>query len=153
MQTCTRRHRPLFPAAVRPAALACALVAGLGASMLPVAASATPAGLEPYRDTIERLRADPDAGQVRGELASYEAWLRAATSHEAYGQDDALRRVKARLDAQQALIEARLDLAHTRTETDRTRARARELDRRIAAARTQLELLRRHNERIQKRGQ
>lgn len=152
MPTCTRRHRPLFHA-VRPTALACALVAGLGASMLPIAASATPAGLDPYRDTIQRLRADPAAGQVRVELASYEAWLRAATSHAAYGQDDALRRVKARLDAQQALIEARLDLARTRNETDRARARARALDRRIADATTELELLRRHNERIQKRGQ
>ncbi len=153
MQTRTRRQRPLFSHALRPAALILTLAAGVGTILIPAHAPAAPGDLDAYRDAAERLRADPHARHVTGELASFEAWLRAATSHASYGQDDAVDRLRARLDAQRGLIEARLALARVRHETDEARNTARALDRQIADARTNVTLLERHNARTQQRGQ
>lgn len=131
------------------AALLAALVVPSGSTV-----AATPDdGLGTYREALSTMRADPQSGRLSAEIGSYDAWLRAAAAHAAYGQTEALERTRTRLDAQRELIEARLALLRTRAEADRARDTLRALDNRIQDARAERALLERHQERTHKRGQ
>ncbi len=126
------------------------LLAGVGG---PSALAAPADALTAHRAALTELRGHPQSGAVAGELASYDAWLRAASMHAQHGQDDALQRTRLRLDAQQSLIEARLQLLETRAAADKARNSLRALDRRIAEANSAKTILERHQERTRKRGQ
>lgn len=142
-----RLHTPLRRLA---AVLLFTLLAGLAG---PTASAAPADDVEAHHAALTALRGHAQSSAVAGELASYDAWLRAAAMHAEHGQHDALQRTRLRLDAQKALIEARLDLVDTRAAADAARNRLRALDRRIAEANSAKVILERHQERTRKRGQ
>lgn len=137
-----------------PACRAFALALGLLALIAPGPGDAAPADdLDAWRAASARFEADPHAERLRPELAAFNAWIRAATSHARNGQADAFALTAARIEAQEALIEASIELARTRVQRDRADDTVAALDNRIRDARAERARLEKHLQRHHKRGE
>lgn len=81
-----------------------------------------PDDLERHRTTLEQLRAHPQASAAGNALAEMSHHLDEARARWQQGDRRALAASLTRLDAQTALVRARLDVAAARTQLAETRA-------------------------------